>query len=464
LSILSSDKQVMLSGFLGRLPEHVASRLAKAVEVDRLIGGTLPHEAILRALRPQLRMTPQLKRTETPLRVFCRPFEDILVDAHRDTKQKGRIARTSVEPVWRWLGDELMPERHIVLVEALRDALVGELRDEIHAKAVALWSETGFALRSALADPSARRAAIDTLGGMAAVEDAAEMALLLTGAEDIVEVQKRLPVPVAGLTDDDISFLRDEFDRLNVRDPDLAPYIALVVMGRLERPWEALRLAAVLSRKATDTLMAGTDLGTVGELLFSDLDFHARKIQTARPYDFDPDVILASLAAFAELSTGMVKELSIRRDGKWGQRLARDRTNVAETIGTLLAKAPKEILSALAQPKSAGFGRGKRLDISRAPDPERVARAMRYANLSAHSRPFAVAAAFNAKLAEVLEEVTIELRSYSEDLLREVRAASPEGRANAEAHFTVMLELSKLILGDEEADFLRRRARVAVGA
>src|SRR5260221_411172 len=80
-----------------------------------------------------------------------------------------------------------------------------------------------------------------------------------TGADDILGVQKRLVKPVTGLSDDDIAFLRDEFDRLNVRDPDLAPYIALVAMGRLERPWEALRLAAVLSRKATDTLMANTD-------------------------------------------------------------------------------------------------------------------------------------------------------------------------------------------------------------
>jgi hypothetical protein len=463
LADLSSNKQLMLSGFLGRLPEHVASRLAKAIEVDRLIGGTLPHDLILRALRPQLRIAPQLKRTETPLRVFCQPFEDILVNTHRDSKQKGRIARTSVEPVWAWLADDLMPERHAVLVDAMRDALVGEVRQEIRIKAVDLWSETGFALRSALADPTHRREAIDMLGGMSVVEDADEMALLLNGAEDIVAVQKRLVKPVAALNDEDITFLRDEFDRVSLRDPDLAPYIALVTMGRLERPWEALRVAAALARKTTDTLMANTDLGTVGELLFSDLDFHARKIEKARPVDFDPDVVVAHLATFAELSSGMVKELAIRRDGKWGQRLARDRTNVAETIESLLARAPKEIFAALAHPKSM-FGRGKRLDISKSPDPERVARAMRYANLAAHSRPFAVAAAFNAKLAEVLESVSIELRSYGEDLLRELRATSPDARAHAEAHFTVMLELSKLLLGEEEADFLRRRARVAVGA
>ncbi len=362
------------------------------------------------------------------------------------------------------LSDGVRRMRNWLLVDALRGALVCELREEIRVKAADLWSETGFALRATLADQTRRRAAIDTLGGVAVVEDAAEMALLLSGADDIAQVQKRLVKPVADLSEEDISFLRDEFDRVTVRDSDLAPYIALVAMGRLERRWEALRIAAALSRKATDTLMASTDLGTVGELLFSDLDFHARKIQSARPFDFDPDVIVESLAGFAELSSGMVKELSIRRDGKWGQRLTKDRTNVAETIETLLGKAPKEILTVLAQPKSMGFGKGKRLDIGRAPDPERVARAMRYANLVAHSRPFAIAAAFNAKLAEVAEALSVELRSYSEDLLRELRAASPDARSTAEAHFTVMLDLSKLILGDEEADFLRRRARVAVGA
>ena len=99
---LTADKQVLLSGFLGQLPDHVAARLAKAVEVDRLIGGTeLPHEEILRALRPQLREVPQPQRVATPQRLFCRPFEDLLVEPERSFKQKGRIARSSISPVWK---------------------------------------------------------------------------------------------------------------------------------------------------------------------------------------------------------------------------------------------------------------------------------------------------------------------------------------------------------------------------
>ena len=95
----------MLKGFLGQLPDDVASRLAKAVEVDRLIGGAaLPHDDILKALRPQLRGTATgAHRVPTPQRLFCRPFEDLLVSGERKAKQKGRIARSSVDVVWKWL-------------------------------------------------------------------------------------------------------------------------------------------------------------------------------------------------------------------------------------------------------------------------------------------------------------------------------------------------------------------------
>jgi hypothetical protein len=252
---------------------------------------------------------------------------------------------------------------------------------------------------------------------------------------------------------------------LSVTKPDLAPYVALIAMGRLERPWEALRLTAVLSRKSTDTLIANTDLGVVGELLFSDLDIHAGKIQSVRPVELDPETLLAHLAAFTELSSGMVKELGIRRDGKWGQRLAKDRATIAQTLEGLLEKAPKEILAGLPQAKPGGFAKGsKPLDVSRPPDPERVARATRYANLMSHCRPFAVAAAFSAKLNEVQDETTVALRSYSEEILREVRTAVPASHANVEAHFQVTLDLCKLVLGEEEADFLRRRARLAASA
>lgn len=464
--MLGPDKQRLLSGFLGQLPEQVAARLAKAIEVDRLCGGAgLPHDAILNALRPQLRQRQQTVRLATPQRYFCQPFEDFLVGPERAAKQKGRIARSSITPVWDWLANHLMPARHRELAEAIREAILHNRDSEIEEKSVQLWAESASALKSATADEKKMIAAAKKLGGMAIAQDAAEIGLILSGAEEMEALQKRLPKPIINLGEDDVAMLRETFDRLGDSIPDLAVYVPLLVLGRLERPWEVLRVTSALSRKMTDTMIANTDIGVVGDLLFSDLDWYVKQIQTARPASFDSDAVLASLANFAELSSGIVKELGIRRDGKWGQRLAKDRGAVSKIIEPILERAPREILAALPTIKTGAFAKNLRpLDFSHQPDPALVEKARRYAQLAAHSRPFAAAAAFSAKLNEVLDETAEALRTYGEDVVREIRTGSAEQRANVDAHFALLLELSALILGEEETSLLRRRARVPANA
>ena len=145
-----------------------------------------------------------------------------------------------------------------------------------------------------------------------------------------------------------------------------------------------------------------------------------------------------------------------RRSRAWAAACARSR---------ICERAPKEILAALPTAKIGGFGKSpKPLDLSRAPDPERLAKAMRYAQLMVHSKPFAVAAFFSAKLNESIDETANALRTYGEDLLRELRAGQPETRANMDAHWALLLELCTLVLGEEETDLLRRRARVPASA
>src|SRR5262249_43334523 len=364
-------------------------------------------------------------------------------------------------PVWGWLASELMPARHRELCEALRDAILHNREPEIAEKSAELWADASTVLLPALAGEKKKIAAARKLGGMAAAENAEEIALVLSRAADINELQKRLPKPIAGLTDEDTVYLRGLFDRLSDSAPACAPYVPLIVMGRLERRWEALWLTGILSRKSDDTMISNTDLGVVGELLFSDLDTYVKQIQSFRPFDFDADSMVAFLAAFAELSSGMVKELGIRRDGKWGHRLAKDRGAVAQVVEGFLERAPREIHAALASVKVGGFGKSpKPLDLTRAPDSERVAKGMRYAHLMIHSRPFAVAAAFNAKLNETIDETASALRTYSEDMLREVRAAAPETRALIDAHLKVLLDFCSLVLGEEETEILRRRTRM----
>src|SRR5712672_3216881 len=110
LPMMPADKAGMWKAFLGGLPGPAAARLAMAVEVDRLMDGrSLPHDDIMEGLRPVLRRE-NYDRTPTPLRLFCRPFQDLLTSMPRRSKQKGSIARGSLVPAWNWLTQNLLPK------------------------------------------------------------------------------------------------------------------------------------------------------------------------------------------------------------------------------------------------------------------------------------------------------------------------------------------------------------------
>src|ERR1700761_6276719 len=114
--MLPDDKTGLLKAFLGGLPGPAAGRLALAVETDRLMDGhALPHETILEGLRPALRRE-HFDRRPTPLRLFCRPFQDLLTSQPRKTKQKASIARGSLVPVWNWIALTLIPDETQVYI------------------------------------------------------------------------------------------------------------------------------------------------------------------------------------------------------------------------------------------------------------------------------------------------------------------------------------------------------------
>ncbi len=98
----------------------------------------LPHDLILDGLRPKLR-SAEPARTLTPTRIFCRPFEDLLASRPRNGKQKGRIARDSIQPVWSWLETTLAPEAMAAYVAGVKDAVLGYHREVAMSCAAELW-------------------------------------------------------------------------------------------------------------------------------------------------------------------------------------------------------------------------------------------------------------------------------------------------------------------------------------
>jgi hypothetical protein len=461
---MAGDKIQQLKAFLASLPETLALRLAKAVEIDRLADGRhLPHEVILDGLRPVLRRARLVDRTPTAKRLFCRPFDDLLSSMPQKTKQRGRIARSAVDPVWNWLTISVIPDQAAAYSALVRDAVLAYQLGEAEICATSFRAAAAQAMGHALSDETGRKSAKLALGGELGLADADEMVVLLSIAPQISQLQDMMPKPVPSMTDELLWRLRTLYDGLAQSRPDAAPYIAVVAMHRLERPWEALRLPLMLARQSSDTLISSTDMGIVGELLLSDLDAHALAIRNVKPSHVNAGELVEHVTEFTLLSSGIVKEVELRRDGKWGQRLMGDRAAVAEIMDLLMQKAPREILAAIPTVKSGAYAGGPRVaDLSRPFDIEKGERASNAARLIAGCRPVAAAASFAASQNAASTEVTIALKAYCEDMLRELRVSDGERRERAEQYFALAVELSESLVGTEEGEFLRRRGRAAV--
>ncbi len=454
--MISQDKAGLLKAFLGGLPGDIAARLASAVEADRLADGrALPHDVILSGLRPILRGHSAL-RTPTPLRLFCRPFEDLLTSSPRKTKQKASIARSSLLPVWLWLGRDLLPVQTEAYIAQSKALILAHKYTEATRRAESFWVEAGAAIASGLGDPAARIVLNDAM----VMADAQEMALMLPAGADIVRIQEVLPRPTPQLSEDLLWQLRAVYDDLVVRLPDVAPFVAVVAMNRLARPWEALRLPMQICRQSNDTLISQTDMGLVGEIIFARMENLRDAIMTTRHPLFVAETLLEQVQQFAEMSSAIVKEIEIKRGGEWGQRLLKDRAQTGTVMDGFMDRAMREIAAALPLQK----GTGATADFSRTIDPEKHEMALRYARLVVGSRNFAAAASFAAKQKTTYDELCTYLRRYIEDVVKELRVADPARRAVAESQFQLSVELTGLLFSDKEVELLQRRGKAAQSA
>jgi hypothetical protein len=293
--------------------------------------------------------------------------------------------------------------------------------------------------------------------------DVEEIVLVLSGAAEFAPLHA-LPRRIDMLNEQYTAFVRDLYAQLARRRPELCPYIGLMMLARLKRPWEALRLAGVMTQGTNQNVFSPNDMGIVGDILLADMENLALDIASVRPDLLDPDLLLNKLERFVQMSGGLVREIGGKRDGHWGQRLIKIRQLTSDAMDALIARSPREITAALPVQRLGAFsGRGpRRPDLSREPDIAKVERALLWGRLLAGATPYAGGGSFYAVHKDAFEEVSQYLRSYAENMVTELRALARDKRPRAEAYLAYAETLSDAVLGVEETDQMRRRVAAAL--
>ena len=229
--MVKSETQEQLKAVLSGLPDRYVEPFVSAVEFDRLAGGNLPHSLIIESLRPSLKKlgVPRFG-TPTPLRLFCRPFEDILFSGPVYPKTVGRISRLSIAPVWDWLS-ELIPDAHKSLTDLIVKQILSRHDEKLEMATAELHRSSANALSAIFMsyEPGTPEyvAMAKRLGSEAILEDARDMSAILTIAEYANRLQSRFERPIENFGEDDFIFIRKTYDELK---------------GTLSRPGKILRV------------------------------------------------------------------------------------------------------------------------------------------------------------------------------------------------------------------------------
>lgn len=234
---------------LFEIPDEKVAQLTLLIERSRaVVLSAAMADAALGALRPRLVKT-RPPRHLTLQRIFCHPFEDLLILPEDNEKQFGRIARSSLAPCWDFvlqcLDQAAVKELEASLRQSPAPALGTEADPRIPRFGATLWSIAARCLREqtsrADTDPAYRAELVAKLGGETVLLDLVDMMGMLELAGPLEELRTQLsPKPVGKLLDEQIEAIRDAYVALCGSGAGLPGYMIAFTAARMTNPFQLL--------------------------------------------------------------------------------------------------------------------------------------------------------------------------------------------------------------------------------
>ncbi len=366
----SDEKTKKLELILAKLSHRQALAFARSLETERALGkASLPTEAILAALRPQLRQG-HAPRVPTLCRLACTAFEEFLTDSTEPKRPEGRITRAVIAPWWKGVQavaghDMLELERSFRDHVASTDkAAFGVFAQTVH-RAVRQWTETLLKRMTEGEGDPALKAIFAGLNLMADLREVARILplaeMLRSGLDTVIAAAQGegkargrwLPELGPATSAEAARQYRKVRDAFGV---DVG-YFALALINRLERPWDILGLGRELAWRQDGSLVRDTEFGAIGRRLLREFEILAREIGGLAGNAAGPLApLLTTLERYAEASRALLGEGGFRRGSTWAEEVTEIRGHVVEALGAPFIERLGETVLALLPPRGAGAG------------------------------------------------------------------------------------------------------------
>jgi hypothetical protein len=466
---MTSDGQSVerLRDYLRTLKPEARAMLVTELERGMLCGDEAAgNEFVLQELRRTIRAAGQaVPRIGDAARLFFAPLEPFLIDDGAGHKRVGRLARVSLEPIWEWIGRDLMPAEAKALCDDINRALVADdgakaelLTRALHERAIQRIKET---IDAAGADEKMRRRLVVQVGTPRAFEDVDSLLRILALRDVLGDLARRLPKHLR-------TFEREQIDQVKAlvegaaaqKSPDLAARKTdiflcglVLVMGRLALPWQLIRLATRAAESDDAARVAETAFADAVAIVLSEIECMVSELRVElkarRP-------VTSLLKGIHDAARGLRTEMDISVDSPWSRQLAAIRTDISTLLKAEIESTPGRVRRLLRPRPPNEIAPGALLDAIDVSDTEMLV------EFVDACRSYANELAVNEVTARTWLELQHYLETADKGLLDALRQAGAADRPFRQSQAEAAIRFCRTVFGADYAGLLAKTAEIAV--
>lgn len=454
---LSIDK---LRDFLRDLKPGARALLISELERGMLRGDNeAGAEVVLAELRRSLRGGDAKKqRFGDPARMFFQPLEPFLVDDGPDHKHPGRIARATLEPMWLWVSNTLMPEEARTYSEQVEQALLAGDSDKVEHLARVFQDRAVRQIQQTLAglgkDDKERRRLTVQLGTPRAVEDVQAVRGILDARDGLAMLGTQLPGHINSLAGPLLEKVKPLIDKPLGAKSDLFLYSLVLVMSRLAAPWQLIRLATKAVGGDDASRIAETPYAIAVNIVLDEIDRRVRELagdlKSGRGI-----AVSALLKEIHDALRGLRSELDLPTESPWGKQIVAVRAEMSKMLTGEIELMSGRVRRLIRPRPSKEIAPGSRLD------PDEVAEAESLIGFVVTCRNYAGELAINEVTQRVFGDLQKSLDTGTHALLDALRQSTGGERTFRQSQVDAAVRFCAKVFGDEYASLLTKAADVA---
>jgi len=333
--------------FLQRLTPLTRSCLLSELERLETCGIEVPGSADIQAkLRAEFRKDGSTLNRTSPSRYFFAPVDPLLVDGAPEHLNSGRIARSSLAPIWEWISRDLLPTMARDYNTQMKDLIALDKQREAQQAASIFQTKVAKSLEGVLGSAEGAAQVRGKLAAYtaspAAYGDVSKVMVALRAREALAKFEDALPHKISKFDDASVNKITALLDAFRKKNAPAVPFALALVTTRLKSPWQLIRLAtkAARSKKATD--VAAAPYGITVSMVLDLLEDKRLALRIALKHN---RIVVAREILVDIYDTEYALQVRIDEfdESGWGTRLSAIMEAVASLVEAEVNRFPEEV-------------------------------------------------------------------------------------------------------------------------